>query len=463
MRAIVTIVMGMVTLTAGTLLADQTLGNLGADEAIFSGPLAATADVTAASYPSPMLPSYAALATPGPDEAADPQTDITMDQVRDEIKKLMWTKGEMKIIPYGSLWGSMFYHTHRTTTDAYVLYVDPLEEQGDDAFAIDTRRTRLGIDVTGPMIPALGCGTIGGKVEIDFFGAFVTENKPGILLRHAYGEVKNEDFRLLAGQTWDVISPLYPGDLSYSVLWEQGNIGYRRAQIRIERYYHVDCCRTLTLQLSANENIISDFTSTAGVERESPGWPLFEGRVAWTDECPSWLQGPVTLGVSGHIGEQEFDFTPDVLRDNDAHIRTWSGNVDLHAPITKCSGFQGEFFYGSNLGTFLGGIGQGVSTVTHEAIRARGGWVDIWHDWSKCWHSHAGFGVDDPFDRDVVTGRSYNEVYFANMTHDITDFLIVGLEVTAAKTKFINTAQNGVVTITTADSVGLEFTGQYKF
>ena len=56
------------------------------------------------------------------------------------------------------------------------------------------------------------------------------------LLRHAYAEVKDDDFRLLAGQTWDVISPLFPSMLMYSVGWDAGDIGYRRAQVRGERY-----------------------------------------------------------------------------------------------------------------------------------------------------------------------------------------------------------------------------------
>ena len=50
-------------------------------------------------------------------------------------------------------------------------------------------------------------------------------------------EVKDDDFRFLVGQTWDVISPLYPGMLMYSVGWDGGNIGYRRAQVRGERYF----------------------------------------------------------------------------------------------------------------------------------------------------------------------------------------------------------------------------------
>lgn len=422
-----------------------------------------------AAYPSTYAaPSYAALSTPGP--IMDAPADVTMDEVRTEIKKLAWTKGEMKIVPYGMLWGSMIYHTHRTYTDAYTLWVLPEPLSDEDAFTIDTRRTRLGIDVSGPKIPAFNCAPISGKVEIDFQGAFTTENKPGVLLRHAYGEVKDDYFRLLAGQTWDVISPLNPGVLEYAVLWDQGNIGYRRAQIRLERYYHVDCDHILTAELSANQNILPDFaTSSAAVHQDATGWPMMEGRVAWTDKDPAWTEGPSTIGCSGHIGAQQYDFllaSPppfNLPARNNVEVITWSGNIDVHVPITKHTGVQGEAFYGNDLSTFLGGIGQGVSLYTQDGIRSRGGWVDVWHDWNSCWHSHAGFAVDNPLDRDVVTGRCYNQIYFANVTHDITDFVVIGLELSFDKTKYIATDAGGNATFETADSVGLEFTGMYKF
>ena len=73
-------------------------------------------------------------------------------------------------------------------------------------------------------------------MEFDFQGASAQENKGAVLLRHAYWEVKDEEFRLLAGQTWDIISPLYPTTTMYTVYWAAGNIGYRRAQFRGERY-----------------------------------------------------------------------------------------------------------------------------------------------------------------------------------------------------------------------------------
>jgi hypothetical protein len=342
-----------------------------------------------------------------------------------------------------------------------------LNEEGEPDFFLDTRRTRLGLDVIGPRIAACGNAQSSGKVEIDFHGEFVAENRPGVLLRHAYGEIKNEEFRLLAGQTWDVVSPLYPSMLSYSVLYAQGNIGYRRAQVRLERYVSLPTDQQLTLQMSINQNVINDFTDDPGVEPESVGWPLIEGRVAYSDDTRDWIAGPVSLGFSGHIGEQGFDFVTvgpplNLPPQDDARIRTWSLNVDLRVPITNQSGFQGEYFMGENLSTFLGGIAQGVCPCLRRPIRSHGGWVELWHDWSPDYQSHLGFGVDDPNGNDMLFGRTYNQVLFANIVHDVTEFLIIGFELSLNKTTFKETRPGEPIPIT-GESVGFEFTGQYVF
>ncbi|MBN1852552.1 MAG: hypothetical protein JW829_07500, partial [Pirellulales bacterium] len=337
----------------------------------------------------------------------DDTTYFTIEELRKEMEKIAWKKGDFHIIPYGVFWGDAIYATSRTYPGAYTLWVPSEDAEGEDSFVIDARRTRVGLNVTGPEVPFFNCAKSGGQLEFDFFGAFETENKPGVLLRHAYAEIKNDSFRLLGGQTWDVISPLYPGTLMYSIMWAQGNIGYRRAQIRLERYHTMPAGRKLTLQLSLNEDIVSDFVGVQNVEREPSDWPVIEGRLAITDEEPYLFHGPVTLGVSGHIGEQGFDFTAnspvlDLPPVDDARVKTWSINADLRIPVTDRFGVQGEFFAGQNLGTFLGGIAQGVCPCSRRGIRARGGWVDFWYDWSPSLHSHVGYAVDDPIDRDLM-------------------------------------------------------------
>jgi len=412
----------------------------------------------------------AAFAPPSqlPDPAPNDTEYFTLDELKAEMKKLAWTKGDFTIVPYGYLWASMIYETDRTFPGAYTLFVPSRDKEGEDAFIIDARRTRLGMNVAGPRIPLLNCAESGAKVEIDFHSSFIVENKPGILLRHAYWEAKDETFRLLVGQTWDVISPLYPNTLMYSVAWAAGNIGYRRAQFRLERYLACSDRVLLTVQGSLNQDIVSDLNATAGVDREPVDWPVVEGRTAITlgPRGPNCL--PITFGVSGHIGEQGFDFlnnsgAPNFLPPaDDARIGTWSLGADVHIPLTSRLGVQGEFFYGENLGTFLGGIVRGVCPSRRDGIRSVGGWAELWYDWTPRLHSHFGFTIDDPVDGDLLTGRKYNHQIFGNMSYDVTKHLNTGLEISSWKT--LHKGDNpGDPDLSPGESVRFEFVVRYGF
>ena len=185
--------------------------------------------------PPPPAPGGPAMAPAAPalDAPAAAPGDahyFSLDELRAEMQKLAWTKGDYSIVPYGILWANLVDETSRTYPGNYPLYVSrPREDENGDC-SVDARSTRLGLDLLGPRIACLDDAQTGGKVEIDFERTINVDYKSGVLLRHAYLEVENDDFRLLAGQTWDVISPLSPGVLFYSVGWDGGNIGYRRPQ-----------------------------------------------------------------------------------------------------------------------------------------------------------------------------------------------------------------------------------------
>lgn len=350
-----------------------------------------------------------------------------------------------RIVPYGAFSADMLYATQRTSPGAYSLFVFSREDQGEDAFAIDARRTRLGINVSGPALARLGNAESGGKVEIDFHGDFVTENRATILLRQAYWEIKNERFRLLVGQTWDVISPLYPETVSYANGLFAGNIGLRRTQFRAERYLDLSDFLRLTLQASLNQDIVTDFPTDPGVRREASDWPVVQARAALSLGARSDHHEPMTIGFSGHVGETGFDFLtagPPPLNlppEDDARYKTWSFNVDMRVPVTDRFGFQGEFFIGANLSAYLGGIGQGVCPCVRLPIRSTGGWAEVWYKWAPWLHSHLGFGLDDPNDRDFLFGRTYNQFIFANLFYDVTHGLTTGLEVSFWKTLYQET------------------------
>ncbi|NUQ65375.1 MAG: hypothetical protein HUU20_23150 [Pirellulales bacterium] len=406
----------------------------------------------------------AAMAAPS-EPAAEKEQFFTLDELKGEMKKLVWTKGDFKIVPYGAVWGSALYATERAFPGPYVVFIPSADVEGEPDFVIDTRRTRLGLDITGPKVPLFCDAASAAKVEVDFHGfqapfsvvaVAPNENRALLLLRHAYAELKTDDWRLLAGQTWDVISPLMPGTVSYAVGWDGGNIGYRRMQIRMERYLDFGPMLLVTPQGALCQNIVTDSRVTA--EPESTSWPIVEGRLCFTLGDRSAAGRPITFGFSGHIGEQGFDFLaldPGGPAD-DMRFKTWSLNADLRVPISERFGMQTEFFTGENLGTFLGGVGQGVNLTARDEIRATGGWAEVWYDWSKRLHSHVGYGVDDPLNEDIaVGGRTYNQFIFGNIIIDVTQKLIFGFEVTSWKTLY-QQRQPG-------ESVTFEFSGQYGF
>ncbi len=376
---------------------------------------------------------------------------FTWDEIRAEMKDVAWSKGDFKVVPYGVLWGTTTYETSRTRIGDYTLWAISPDDEGEDAIHFNGKGTRLGLDVSGPRIACLGCAKSGGKVEIDFEGSFTIENKPGVLLRHAYWEVKNQNFRLLMGQTWDVISPLNPKCIMYSVYWGAGNIGYRRAQLRYERYFTMTNAWQLEFQGALATDAGHDFTNGATPSNgDHAGWPIIEMRVgSKIGHC-----NPISFGVSGHVGEQIFDFAGA----DDTARPTWSINADLKVPITSRLGVQGEFFTGTNLKTFLGGIIQGVNCGgTDDAIRSTGGWVNAYYDWTPRLHSAIGYTVDDPVNSDITTanGRLYNQAYWGNVTYDVTKKFMLGLEVGQWRTSFTDRAA--------ADATRIEFAGKYAF
>lgn len=358
------------------------------------------------------------------------------------LEDLAWQKKGLRVVPYGAVWGDAVYATQRTNPGAFTLWVFSRQSQPEDAFAIDARRSRFGLDVETRPLAALGGAVSRGRIEIDFFGDFVTENRANLRLRHAYWEIESDTYSILFGQTWDVVSPLLPHTLNLGSGWDAGNIGFRRTQLRGERYWNVSDVSRVTLQAALSQNIVTDFPTDVGVRRESTNWPTIEGRLAWTLGPRDATRAPATLGLSGHIGETGFDFLapgpppvnlPPV---SNARFPTWSANLDLYLPLTARLGFQGEVFTGANLGAYFGGVGQGVCSCLRAPIHSRGGWGEFWYQWTPRLQTAAGYGLDDPRDSDLLFGRTYNQFFFANFLVDVTDQLSTGLEISCWTTLY---------------------------
>lgn len=356
--------------------------------------------------------------------------------------------------PYGSFWVNAVWESARTNAGDYVFYVLSPDAEGEPSFHLDVKSSRFGLNGSGPDVCLGACLASKFKLEVDFQGAFVTENKASVLLRHAYWELRGPRFSVLAGQTWDVISPLNPGMLMYTVGWGGGNIGYRRAQFRGELTAGPEA-RRLTVQASLNSDIVTDFAGSATAQCDHSDWPVAEARAAVGLGRPKALRAAV--GVSGHYGQQRFDWEP-FNPGFDKSIETWSVNIDAQVQVPGVLSLSGEWFTGKNLGAYLGGILQGVTCEsTRKALPSTGGWIDLGFRPMAGVQSHLGFGIDDPDETDLVkpTARTYNRFVFANVTRNVSDQLVAGVEVSHWRTEFVGQS--------TGQSLHVNFMTKYSF
>jgi hypothetical protein len=331
--------------------------------------------------------------------------------------------------------------------------------KNDSEFNMTARQTRLGLKFGKQEVDGVG---VSGLVEIDFYGNgnVVSENKPEPMLRHAYMELDwaGHDFKLLAGQTSDVIGPLNPDTLNYTVLWWNGNTGYRRPQIRLTKGFAFDgLLQRVELQAAATRNIGHDGPFDPGDTGEDAGGPGLQWRAAASFDLLT--DKPTVLGVSGswHAEEYDLDNEDDDSEDFDSN----SINLDLTLPVFDWLSFKAELYCGKNLDTFLGGVGQGVNATTIEEVSSKGGWASATMTARKIealkdFTFNVGVGLDDPDNGDLNDGdRSRNLGYFGNAVYAINRLASVGAEVTRLQTDYIGQDE--------ADATRVQLSFVYKF
>jgi hypothetical protein len=338
--------------------------------------------------------------------------------------------------PYGYLKFDMSYDDSSVVGDNgnYVVFVRPENDttRGDDKFSFTARQTRLGAKIFAPNI---GEAKVMGLVEIDFYNpeiAVTNENKATPMLRHAYGQVTGSDWSLLFGQTADIISPLVPDTLNYSVGWFGGNVGYRHPQLQAAKWWDCPEGNQLKVEAALSRDINSDKGLGTGIDDgQDASSPSVLGRVSYSTPMAGQK---LTAGLSGHFGKEEIDW--DYVGDDD-EVHTWSLNADLLVPICDKVDVKGEFFWAENMDSYFGGIGQGVNNTTQGEIEALGGWAQIGYKPCEKWAFNTGAGFDDPKDADLNTAdRSMNYFVFTNANYNFTSYLSTGVEFTYWRTDY---------------------------
>ena len=423
-------------------------------------------------------------------EKIDPEVSyenfVTKEDFEKNLSGLAWKKGDFSVTPYGFIWVNAAFNSAPCVSDSYCLYNFSGETNESASSAVDARTSRLGAKIDGPTI-AGSCYQMRGVVEIDFQGAVnMTRNKGQVQFRKGFVELVNEanETKLQFGQDWDTISPLAPQMLNYLPAGFAGNIGYRRAQMRFEkgRTWSSDLHTLWSVGLA--DPFPGDFFSTSCVSANSGSYPIIEARTAVSFGERSHCGGPVTLGVSGHIGENTYifapvagSFLPETQTRAVKHLKTWSFNVDADIPLNERIRLQGEYFLGENLSGFCGGINQGVDLYTRESVGAQGGWLSLHTKVTDKLTNNTGCGIDQPFEEDLVgnctptngvtNARTKNALIFTNFLYQWNKAFMTGLEFGYWKTEYRKADVTGAAPVFSDMAAGenfrVEFATQYLF
>ncbi len=352
--------------------------------------------------------------TVGDAGTADPGTE----------KATFWSRLEPEWYGYVKL--DVAYDGSRTAPGEFAKWAVP--EAADDEVTITLNQTRLGLKLK---TPGKESGfRAGGRVEVDFYGHV---DDPDPRIRHAYLDFSwpEADFDIIVGQTSDVISPLYPSTLNYTVAWWAGNIGFRRPQIRATKRFATGGDGELKVEGALTHNIYD--TKVGSVSGEDSGLAA-QARVAYSFEGAAGQ--PVTLGISGHHAEEKFPVgTTTELCDS------WSANLDLSLPLSRSVWLQSELFSGKSLAPYLGGAGQGYDLQNLHGVHSRGGWLALNFAPRNAGNGrprfNLGVSVDDVEGEDLSAGaRELNRSVFGNAIYGLMQKMDVGVELSYWTTRY---------------------------
>lgn len=321
------------------------------------------------------------------------------------------TDSKLTIQPYGYFKLDMIYDSDLMSIGNFARWVKPNSERDPiPTTHITANESRLGF--------LINKGDISGKIEFDFFGVGGGENKPGLMVRKAYAQAKLKNFTIRTGQDSDVISPLVPGTINYTVAWWAGDIGYRRPMVKL---FNTNNALIWTFALA--RNIGGDINGDGIDDGSAAVIPEFQGRLAYK------FFEKHTIGVSGHYSVRDTLGT-------DGKYEAWSANIDLSAKINQHLTLNSSFYIGSNTASMLGGIGN---ASTMDGVASQGGWFNLKFNPKTNYSISTGIVMDDPCDCNLNNGaRSKNTTIFANVYHDILQGFLIGFEVSYWATEYKN-------------------------
>ncbi len=269
--------------------------------------------------------------------------------------------------------------------------------------------------------------TIDARFEIDFFDATAASHalaQPRI--RRAYTSIGNDTWRFLAGQEWELFSPLNTPTLNVgSNLWHQGNLGFRRPQLRVTYNQKYDVSGLefgASVNSSSNSLLFNDNGNTTVI-------PVFEGRLGyWRNFDAGKFEGYLSALYGQHRNAVA----------GAADVDNWGVAASVSAPlIKKYLTLMGEGHYGNSLGSQLS-----IAANTTKQ-RTYGHWAAVQSLWYSWFETNVGHGMDMLKDSEVAAGGiESNSVFFGNLKFKPVKQFVLGLEYNYLTTEYSGTGES---------------------
>lgn len=371
--------------------------------------------------------------TPRPVEPASPPS-IQTDQ---PVSITISTKVPMKFYGFVSgefLWSGSQLSTFGALNNTPASYnrniagfnrvVDEtIDGNNDAAISATVQNTRFGFvldpyDFNGKNF------SVDARIELDFWNA----NAPNISavvprIRRAYAGIGQKHWRFLAGQEWDLFSPLNPTTLNIGGnLWQQGNLGFRRPQLRFTYMHEIGEGSGIEGAASAN---LPGNTMSLDDNGNSTGIPMFQGRVGYWHALPA---GKMWVYLSGAYAQHRNAVAAA------PRVNNWGLALSLDVPIHKYLKPMGEFQYGYSLGSLL--------TLASDTNRQRflSAWGQIKSEWLSWLETNIGYSIDTLDSPQVAANFvKRNQVGFGNILFKPFKVFVIGLEYNYMRTTYQGT------------------------
>jgi len=266
----------------------------------------------------------------------------------------------------------------------------------------------------------------------------------------AFGEIRNEHFRFVAGLQPDLFAPRDPIVIPITLMGGAGNAGTFRGQLRGEAFWKPNDAFQATLQTALSDPISTVLIDSSRRTTESDGIPNFEVRgVLGFGEIEELAGGrkerPLELAVAGLVGRIRNSQIIYSLDDIDPSIPIRSiidiggMSVDSKINLTDRLGIIGEGYFGQGLGNYAGTIFQTFNSQTFQAIRGQGGFLEAFFYLTNRLHLHMGYGLDAALRRDLPASPeaiARNSAYYGCLFWDITPSLQYAVQVDYRETDF---------------------------